>query len=161
LYVLLVCPHSPRWPTPTCYSSALILLVGQHLVPVARRPSFFMLAYCSYIGRNTVLGIGGLHLVRIARLSSFAVLIYSYSLLVCPHSPCWPISHTGCSSALILHTGLLLVHVAHLPSFSLLASISYALLVCPHLPRWPTGTRCSSALILLVGQYLIPVAHRP
>ena len=47
-YVLLVYPHSPRWPTCTRCSSAFILLVGQHLVPVARRPSFSTLAYCSY-----------------------------------------------------------------------------------------------------------------
>ena len=45
--LLLVCPNSPRWPTRMRCSSALILRVGQHLVPVARRPSFSMLSYFS------------------------------------------------------------------------------------------------------------------
>ena len=117
-------------------------------------------------GRNAVLGIVGLHLVRVAHLSSFAALAYSYALLVCPHSPCWPTSRTSCLSALILHASLLFLRIAHLTSFlltyirtfgrnavlgigglyhivrvarlSLFAALaySYALLVCPHSPRW-------------------------
>jgi len=73
--------------------------------------------------------LAGLHLVRVARLSSFAGLAYSYALLVSPHSPCWPTSRTGYSSALILHTGLLFLGVARRHSFSTQAYCSYASLV--------------------------------
>jgi len=136
-YVLLACLHSSRWPpSRTCCSSALILLVGQHLVPVAHPASFISLTYHSYrlliCGHSfrwptsrtlcsfAVILLAGLHLVCVARLSSFAALAYSYALLVCPHYPCWPTSRTGCLSALILPAGLLLVHVPCLSSFSLL-----------------------------------------
>jgi len=159
-YVLLVCPYSPRWPTRTRCSSALILHAGLLLLRVARLTSF-LLTYIRTCGRNAVLGIGGLHLVRVARLSSFAALAYSYALLVCPHSPCWPTSRTCCSSALILYAGLLFVRVPCLLSFSL-TYCSYALLVCPYSPRWPTScTSCSSALILLAGLHLVRVARLP
>jgi len=130
---------------------------GLHLMRVARLTSFLM-TYIRRFGRNTVLDIGGLHLVRVARLSLFAALAYSYVLLVCPQSPCWPTapsrcsfdlvfahlhsdvwqkhgvwhrwptSHTCCSFVLIRHAGLL-VRVARLPSYSTLAYCSYALLV--------------------------------
>jgi len=167
-YRLLVGPYSLRWSTvPTRRLSALILHVGLLLIRVTRLTSF-LLTYIRTFGRNTVLGIGGLHLVRVARLSSFGALAQSYALLVCPHSPCWPISRTGCSSALILHTvpllrrvapltsilltyvrtcgrnlvlgisGLHLVCVARLSSFATLA-YSYALLICPHSPHWRTA----------------------
>ena len=169
-YALLDCLHSPCWPpSRTCCSSALILLVGQHLVPVTRPASFTSLTYLSYwlliCGHSfrwptsrtrcsfAVILLAGLHLVRVARLSSIAGLAYSYALLVCPHSPrwptapthCsfdlvfadlrsdvwqkhrvrhhWPTSHTCCSFVLIRRAGLL-VCVACLPSFSLLANIS-------------------------------------
>jgi len=140
-YALLACLHAPRWPpSRTHCSSALILLVGQHLVPVARPASFTSLTYHSYrllvCGHSfrwptsrtrcsfAVILLAGLHLVHVARLSLFAVLAYSYALLVCPHSPCWPTSRTGCSSALILHAGLLLVRISHLSSFSSLTYTS-------------------------------------
>jgi len=157
-YWLLVSPHSPCWLTvPTCRSLALILHVGLLLLCVARLTSF-LLTYIRTFGRNTVLGIGGLHLLPVARLSSFATLAYSYALLTCPHSPrwrtalthfsfdlvfadlhsdvwqkrrvrhWWPTSRMCCSFVLIRCAGLL-VHVAHLPSFSTLAYCSYALLV--------------------------------
>jgi len=98
-------------------------------------------------------------------------------LLVCPHSPRWATSRTGHSSALILHTvlllrhvarltsilltyvwmcgrnailgisGLHLVRVARLSSFTALA-YSYVLLVSPHSPRWCTApTRFSFDLV--------------
>jgi len=187
-YRLLVGPHSPRWLTvPTRRSSALILHTGLLLLRVARLTSFF-LTYIWTFGRNTVLGISGLHLVRVARLSSFATLSHLYALLVCPHSPCWPTSRTGCSSALILHTilllrrvarltsilltyvrtcgrnamlgigGLHLIRVARLSTFAALA-YSYALLVCPHSPCCPTSrTGCLSALILHAGLLFLRVA---
>jgi len=161
--MLLVCPHSPRWPTLTYCSSALILRAGVLLLRISRLTSF-LLTYIRTCGRNAVLGIGGLHLVRVARLSSFAALAYSYALLVCPHSPRsrtapthfsfdlvfadlhsdvwqkrrvrhrWPTSRTCCSFVLICRAGIL-IRVARLPSFSLLANISYQLLVGPHSPR--------------------------
>jgi len=167
-YQLLVGPHSPRWlSVPTRRSSALILHAGLLLPRVARLTSF-LLTYIRTFGRNTVLGIGSLHLVRVARLCSIAALAHSYVLLVCPHSPCWPTSRTGCSSALIPHTvlllrrvarlisilltyirtcgrnallgisGLHLVRVARLSSFAALA-YSYVLLFCPHSPHWRTA----------------------
>jgi len=110
--------------------------------------TLFLLTYIRMCGRNAVLGISGLHLVRVACLSSFAALAHSYILLVFPHSPCWPTSPTRSVSALVLPY-LLLVRIAHLPSFSLLANILYLLLVGPHSRRWPTArTRSASALIL-------------
>jgi len=217
-YALLVCPHSPCWPTyRTGSSSAVILHAGLLLLRLARLTSF-LLTYIWTFGRNTLLGIGRLHLVQVASLSSFAVLAHSYAFLVCPHSPCWPTSRTGCSSALILHAVLLLgriarltsilltyvrtcgfdlvfadlhsdvwqkrrvrhrwptsgtccsfvlircagllVRVARLSTFSLLANISYRLLVGPHSPRWPpVHTRRSSALILHAGLLLLRVAR--
>ena len=188
MYVLLICPHSPRWPTLTHCSSALILHAGILLLRVSRLTSF-LLTYIRTCGRNAVLGIGGLHLVRVARFSTFTVLAYLYALLVCPHSPCWPTSCTGCLSALILHAGLLLLRVARLTSFLLthiptcgrnavlgigglhlvrvarLSSFavlahSYVLLVCPHSPCWPTSrTVCLSALILHAGLLLLCVCR--
>jgi len=101
-YVLLVSPHSPHWPTLTRCSSALILHAGILLLRVSHL-TLLLLTYIRTCGRNAVLGIGGLHLVRVAHLSTFAALAYSYTLLVCPHSPCWPTSRTSCSSSLILH----------------------------------------------------------
>ena len=147
-----------HWPTSrTCCSSALILHAGILLLRVSRL-TLFLLTYIRTCGRNAALGIGGLHLICVARLSSFAALAYSYTLLVCPHSPRWrtaptrfsfdlifadlhsdvwqkprvrhrwPTSRTCCSLVLIRRTGLLL-HVAHLPSFSTLAYCSYAFLI--------------------------------
>jgi len=98
-YALLACLHSSRWPpSRTRCSSALILLVGQHLVPVARPASFTSLTYLSYrllVSGNSfrwptsrtrclsaVILLAGHHLVRVARLSSFALLAYSYTLLI-------------------------------------------------------------------------------
>jgi len=190
-YALLVCPHSPCWPTSlTGSSSAVILHAGLLLLRITRL-TLFLLTYIRTFGRNTVLGIGGLHLICVARLSSFAALAYSYLLLICPHSLCWPTSRTSCSSALILHArllllriarltsflltyirmsgrnavfgigGLHLVRVARLSSFCLLAYLSYTFRVCSHSPLPTACTRCSSALILLVGQHLVPVACRP
>ena len=93
-------------------------------------------------------------------------------LLVCPHSLCSP-TRTRCSSALILHAGVLLLRVSRLTSFLLtyirtcgrndmlgisglhlmrvarLSSFaalaySYTLLVSSHSPCWPTAPmRCS------------------
>ena len=218
-YALLVCPHSPRWSTAptrcsfdlvfadlrsdawhkrrvrhhwptsrTCCSSALIPHAGVMLLPVSRLTSF-LLTYIRMCGRNAMLGIGGLHLVRVARSSLFAALAYSYTLLICPHSPRWrtaptrfsfdlvfadlhsdvwqkrrvrhrlPTSCTCCSFVHIRRTGLL-VDVARLPSFSLLANISYWLLVGPDSPRWLTvSTRRSSTLILHAGLLLLRVAR--
>jgi len=95
------------------------------------------------------------------------VAYISYVLIVCSHSPHWA-TLKRCSSALILHAGVLLlrvsrlssflptyirtfgrnavlgigglhhVRVARLSSFAVLA-YSYALLVCPHSPRWRTA----------------------
>ena len=120
------CPVRHHWPTSrTRCSSALILLAGLHLVPVARLPSFstlrirvgrltsFSLTCVRTCGRNAMLGITGLQLVPVARLPSFSSLAYiSYTLLVCHHSPRWPISRTRCSSAVIHLAGLHLVPVA-------------------------------------------------
>jgi len=186
-YVLLVCAHSPRWPTLTRCSSALILHAGVLLLHVSCLTSFLM-TYIQTCGRNAMLGIGGLHLVRVARLSTFAALAYSYTLVVCPHSPCWPTSRTGCSSALILHAGLLflrvarltlflltyirtcgsnavfgigglhLVHVARLSSFATLAH-SYALLVFPPSPCWATSPTCSVSALILPYLLLVSVAR--
>ena len=127
--MLLVCRHSPHWPTShTRCASGLILLVG-------------------------------LHLVRVACLASFSSSPenISYVLHVWPHSPHWPTSRTHCSSCLILLSEFHLVRVARLPSFFSLAYPSYRLLVCyhsprrPHSPRSPTcptcNTRCSPALM--------------
>jgi len=137
-----------------------------------------------------VLGISGLHLVRVARLSSFTAMAYSYSLLVCPHSPSWPTSYTGCLLALILHAGLLLlrvacltsflltyirtcgrnavfrigglhlVHVSRLSSFAVLAH-SYALLVFPHSPCWPTSSMRSVSALILPYLLLVRIACLP
>jgi len=106
-------PVRHHWPTSrTRCSSALNLLADQHLVPVARLPSFstlrvrvgrltsFSLTCVRTCGRNAVLGITGLQLVPVARLPSFSSLAYiSYTLLVCRHSPHWPSTGCGCSSA--------------------------------------------------------------
>jgi len=123
-------------------------------------------------------------------LSSFAAMAYSYALLICPHSPCWPISCTGCSSALILHAGLLLLRIACLTSFLLtyirtcgrntvfgigglhlvrvtcLSSFtvlahSYALLVFPHSPCWPTSPTPSASALILPYLLLVSVARLP
>jgi len=146
--MLLVCPHSPRWPTRTRCSSALILLVGQHLVPVARRPSFTTLAYCSYM---SLIGSDSPCRPTAPTRRSFDLIFADL------HSDVWqkhrvrylrPTSSTSCSFVLIHRTGPL-VRVARLPSFSLLANISYRLLVGPHSPRCPTSpTRCSFDLHL-------------
>jgi len=99
LYALLVCRHSPRWPTSRTHcSSGLILIADLHLVGVPRLPSF----------------------------SSPDNI--SYALLVWPHSPCWPLLlrtslpqtyvRTFARNAVLGITCLLLVHVARLLSFS-------------------------------------------
>ena len=171
-YVLLVCPHSPRWPTLTRCSSAHILHAGLLLLRVTRLTSF-LLTYIRTCGRNAMLGITGLHLVRVARLSSFAALAYSYALLVCPHSlhwpttpTCcsfdlifadlrsdvwqkhrvrhhWPTSRTCCSSALILHAGVLLLRVSRLTSFLLTYIRTYG----------------RNAVLGIGGLHLVRVAH--
>ena len=173
-YVLLICPHSPRWHTaPMCFSFDLVFAdlhsdVWQkrrvrHRWPTSR-------TCCSFVHIRRA----GL-LVPIAHLPSFSSLAnISYRLLVGPHSPFWLSVPMRRSLALILHPGLLFLHVAHLtsfllthirtfgrntvlgigglhlvhvarlPSFSLLANISYRLLIGPHSPRWPTApTHCS------------------
>jgi len=159
-YALLVCPHSPCWPTSrTGCSSALIHYTGLLLLRVARLTSF-LLTYIRMCGRNAVFGIGGLHLVHVACLSSFAALAHSYALLVFPHSPCWPTSPTRSTSALILPY-LLLVSIARLPSFSLLANISYLLLVGPHSLRWPTACTRSVSALILPYLLLVRVARLP
>jgi len=86
---------------------------------------------------------------HVAETPSYASLAYYlYALLVRPHSPHRPTSHTRCSSALVPLAGLHLVCVTHLASFSSLAYISYALLVCHHSPHWPTSrTLCSFGLL--------------
>jgi len=189
-YRLLVSPHSPRWLTVRTHCSlGLILHAGLLLLHVARLTPF-LLTYIRTFGRNTVLGIAGLHLVRVASLSSFAALAYSYVLLVCPHSPCWPTSRTSCLSALIVHIGLLLirvarlasflltyirtcgrnavfgigglhlVRVAHLSSFAAVAH-SYALLVFPHSPCWSTSPTHSASALILPYLLLVSIAHLP
>jgi len=151
-----------------CCSSAVILLAGLHLVGIPCLPSFSSLVNISYmlpirphspcwplllrIARlsslpltfirtcaiNTVLGSTGLLLIRVAHLLSFSLLAYiSFALLVCHHSPRWPISHSRCSSGLILLADLHLVGVPHLLSFSSPDNISYALSIWPHSPCWP------------------------
>jgi len=68
-------------------------------------------------------------------------------LLICRQSPRWSPSRTRCSFVLIRRNGLL-VRVASLPSFSLLANISYQFLIGSHSPRRPTApTRRSFDLI--------------
>jgi len=129
-YVLLVCPHSPCWPTRMHCSSALILLVGQHLIPVACRPLFSTLASCSYA---SLVSTHPPH-------RPTAPMHHSFDLVFADlHSDIWqkhrvryqwPTSRTCCSFVLIRRTGLLL-RVARLPSFSTLAYCSYAFLVCP------------------------------
>jgi len=159
-YRLLVGPHSPRWPTvPTRRSSALILHAGLLLLCVTRL-TLFLLTYIRMCGRNSVFDIGGHHLVRVSRLSSFAVLGHSYALLLFRHSPCWPTSPTRSASALILPY-LLLVRVARLPSFSLLAPILTLLLVGPHFLRWPTARTHSVPALILPYLLLICVARLP
>jgi len=153
-YVLLVCPHSPRWSTRMHCSSALILLVGQYLVPVARRPSFSTLAYCSYpslVGthsprRPTALthrsfdlifadlhsDVWQKHCVRHRWPTSRACCLFDL-IFADIHSDVWqkhrvshrwPTSRTCCSFVLIRRAGLLLC-IARLPSFSTLAYCSY------------------------------------
>ena len=160
MYVLLVCPHSPCWPTSrTGCSSALILHAGLLLLRVARLTSF-LLTYIRTCGRNAMFGISGLHLVRVAPLSSVAALAHLYALLIFPHSPCWPTSPTRSVSALILPY-LLLVSAAHLPSFSLLANISYLFLVGPHSLHWPTARMRSTSALILPYLLLVCVARLP
>ena len=68
-------------------------------------------------------------------------------MLVCRQSPRWSPSRTRCSFVLIRCNGLL-VRVASLPSFSLLANISYRFLIGSRSPRRPTApTRRSFDLI--------------
>jgi len=59
----------------------------------------------------------------------------SYALLVCPHSSRWPTARTGCSSAIILHAGLILlallpvllvIRVARLPLCAAVAALYFA-----------------------------------
>jgi len=101
-------------------------------------------------------------LLRITGLPSFSLLAsISYALLVCPDSPCWSTSRTGCSSGLIHLTYLPLIPVAHLRSFLSLAYFSYALLICCHSPRWPPSRmRCSFVFIHRAG-LLVRVARLP
>jgi len=156
--MLLVYPHSPRWPTRTRCSSALILLVGQHLVPVARRPSFSTPAYCSYaslVGTHSPRrptaptrcsfdlifadlhsDVWQKHRVRHRWPTSRACCLFDL-IFADLHSDVsqkhcvrhrWPTSRTCCSFVLIRRAGLLL-RVARLPSFSTLLYCSYAYLV--------------------------------
>jgi len=101
-------------------------------------------------------------LLRITGLPSFSSLAsISYALLVCPHSPCWPTSRTGCSSGLIHLADIPLIPVAHQRSFLSLAYFSYVLLVCRYSPRWPPSrTRCWFVLIHHAG-LLVRVARLP
>jgi len=189
-YELLVCPHSPRWPTRTRCSSALILLVGQHLVPVGRRPSFSTLAYCSYASlvgthsprrptaptrRSFDLIFADLHSdvwqkhrVRYRWPTSRACC--SFDLIFADLRSdvwqkrrvryWWPTSRTCCSFLLIRRAGLL-VRVSRLPSFSLLANISYLLLIGPHSLRWPTARTRSASALILPYLLLVCVARLP
>ena len=120
-YAFHIRSHSPLPTARKRCSSALILFVGQHLVPVTCRPSFSMMAYCSYAFRVcshspvptaltrcsfALILLAGLHLVRVARLPLFFSLPYIlYALLVCPYAPpyvprtsrldlrCWTLYH--------------------------------------------------------------------
>jgi len=132
---------------------------GLDLVPVARLPSFSLLANISY--RLLV----GPHSPRWPTAPTHC----SFDLIFADlHSDLrqkrhvwhrWPTSRTCCSFVLICRTGPL-VRIAHLPSFSLLACLSYAFRICSHSPLPTARKHCSSALILLVGQHLVPVACR-
>ena len=145
----------------TCGRNAVLGIGSLHLVRVARLSSFATLAHSSTHCSSSLILLAGLPLLRIPRLLSFSLIYCSYTLLVCPHSPCWPTSRTCCSSPLILYAGLLLVRVPCLLSFSL-PYCSYALLVCSYSPRWPTScTSCLSALILLPCLHLVRVARLP
>jgi len=117
-------------------------------------PVYPQLTYRRTHYRNALLRITGLP-------SFFSLASISYALLICPHSPCWPTSRTGCSSGLIHLADLPLIPVAHLRSFLSLTYFSYALLVCHHSPRWPSSrTRCSFVLIRR-ARLLVRVAHLP
>jgi len=160
LYVLLVCPDLPRWPTRTCCSSALILLVGQHLVLFARPASFTSLTYHSYrlliCGHSfrwptsrtrcsfAVILLAGLHLVRVARLSSIAGLAYSYALLVCPHSPRWRTAPTHFSFDLV---------------FADLHSDVWQKRRVRH--QWPTSRTCCSFVLIHRAGLLVRIACLP
>jgi len=152
-YTLQKRPVTHHWPTSrTCCSSAVILLTGLLLIRVARPASFSSLAYISYALRvwphspprrrtsrtcctSGLILLTGLPLVRIARLASFFSLNFiSYALLVCPHSSRWPTPPTGCSSAIILHAGLILlallpvllaIRVARLPLCAAVAALYF------------------------------------
>jgi len=133
-YVLLVCCHSLRWPTFRKHcSSGLILLAVLYLVGVASLASFS----CSLTSRGHYLSglilLADLYLVGIPHLPSFSPPDnISYALPIWPHSPCWPlllcVAHwtslpltyiwTCARNAMLGITGLLLVHVARLLSFS-------------------------------------------
>jgi len=106
LYGLLVCPHSPRWPTAPMHCSFDLVLAYlrsavwqkrrvRHHWPTSRtcclaalilhagvlllrvsHLTSFLLTYVRMCGRNAVLGITGLHLVRVACLPSFSTLAY-------------------------------------------------------------------------------------
>jgi len=142
-YVLLVCPHSLRWPTLTHCSSALVLHAGLLLLHFARLTSF-LLTYIRTCGRNAVLGIGGLHLVRVAHLSSFAALAYSYTLLVSSDSPRWPTAPRRCS--FVLH-------------FANLRSDVWQKRRVRH--RWPTSRTCCSFVLIRCARLLVRVARLP
>ena len=65
-------------------------------------------------------------------------------------------------NALLGITGLLLLRVVRLVSFSSLAYISQAFLACHHSACWPTSYTCYlSDLLLLVGLPLVHVACLP
>jgi len=143
--VLLVCHDSPRWPTSRTHcSSAVIIFAGLHFVRVPHLPSFSSPDNISYALPIWPHSPCRALLLHVARLTSL------------PQTYVW----TCARNAVLGITGLLLIRVAHLQSFSSLAYISFALLVCRHSSHWPTScSRCSSAVILLAGQHLVRVAR--
>ena len=95
-------------------------------------------------------------------------------LPIWPHSPSWPLllcidrlislplTYICARNAVLGITGLHLIRLACLASFSSLTYVSSAFLVCHHSPHWPTSRRrCSSCLILLTEFHLICVARVP
>jgi len=82
---------------------------------------------------SAVVLLTGLPLLCVGHLASFFSLNFiSYMLLVCPDSSRWPTARPGCSSAIILNTGLnllallpvlLVIRVADLPLYTAVATL--------------------------------------
>ena len=141
---MLVCCHSPHWPTSDTHcTSGLILLAGLPLVGIPCLPSFSSLTYLLYGLLVWLILLTDLHLVGIRHLPSFSLLDnISYMLPVWPHSHCWPLLlrvasltslpqtyvRTCARNAVLGITGLLLVRVARLASF--LADLYHVRVAC-------------------------------